>query len=330
MENIIPPIPALPQEVIDAINSESLAIFVGAGVSRLIGCEGWNGLARNLIDKCFNTTNGTERCINEEQKEILSNSKDCKKVISICYEILKNNHEDLFFEELERSLKKDEEIDLPIYTEVYNLLQGTVEGIEDISGIYLTTNADEHFDEYFNDKTKIISNPDEFRSEDIGEIKLYHVHGTISQKDTLVFTVSQYFKRYNDKKFLDVLREIFDTYVILFIGYGLDEFEVIDFLFTKLGLEDKEYDKIELKDFLLKGYTTDGSHELDFDNLYYNKLGITVLGYDLGDDSDDKNYAQLYDVLINWNEEISDRETRIYEATEEMMGIIHEHERPKE
>jgi hypothetical protein len=49
VSNGISRIPEVPGEVRDAVNNGTLAVFIGAGVSRLVGCEGWDTLARNLI-----------------------------------------------------------------------------------------------------------------------------------------------------------------------------------------------------------------------------------------------------------------------------------------
>ena len=50
--NLIPSIPDLPSELYVAHLQEKLAIFIGAGVSRLAGCESWEVLAANLLSIC--------------------------------------------------------------------------------------------------------------------------------------------------------------------------------------------------------------------------------------------------------------------------------------
>ena len=42
------PIPELPSEIKEAVDREELAVVVGAGASRLMGCMGWDELARNM------------------------------------------------------------------------------------------------------------------------------------------------------------------------------------------------------------------------------------------------------------------------------------------
>ena len=53
MSSKITPMPSLRKEILNAVNNENLAVFIGAGVSRLVGCLGWDELAKNLVNRCF-------------------------------------------------------------------------------------------------------------------------------------------------------------------------------------------------------------------------------------------------------------------------------------
>ena len=46
-------VPQLPTEIKDAVDSGDLAVFTGAGASRLIGCKGWEDLAQDLVTCCY-------------------------------------------------------------------------------------------------------------------------------------------------------------------------------------------------------------------------------------------------------------------------------------
>ena len=37
----------------DALEDRELVIFIGAGVSRLLGCKSWDDLATDLLKKCL-------------------------------------------------------------------------------------------------------------------------------------------------------------------------------------------------------------------------------------------------------------------------------------
>ncbi len=56
-DELILPIPTVPKEILEAVNTNTLAIFIGAGVSRIMGCKGWDELASNLIKRCASITN---------------------------------------------------------------------------------------------------------------------------------------------------------------------------------------------------------------------------------------------------------------------------------
>jgi len=72
----------LPPEILEAVNNENLVVFIGAGVSRLIGCRGWDQLAQNLVNRCFSAKKEDgSSCINFKEKETISQYRDHKKMM---------------------------------------------------------------------------------------------------------------------------------------------------------------------------------------------------------------------------------------------------------
>ena len=45
-------IPHLPNEIITALDRKKLAVFLGAGVSRIIGCQGWDEQSKYMVKIC--------------------------------------------------------------------------------------------------------------------------------------------------------------------------------------------------------------------------------------------------------------------------------------
>lgn len=305
----------LPPEILDAVNNEKLVVFIGAGVSRLVGCKGWDRLGQNLINRCFMTKKGDgSSCINFKEKETISQYRGHKKIITICYFILKHDgFENIFFEELEKSLGADPELVKPpnIYDELYGL-----------RGIFVTTNADKHFDRKFN-PSQILYKIEDFNPSIIDRTKLYHIHGSIVDRDSLVFTVPQYIKRYNNPQFRRFLEAILNSkeYVVLFVGYGMEEFELIDFLVTKL---DSNKDK-ELKHFILRPFYKGEESILEFEEFYYNSMGIRVLPYE----KDEKGYYQLYEIIKDWNSEISQVSGYLYDSYQRIDDAVESFEEGK-
>lgn len=277
------PVPEIPDAIIEAANNNELVLFIGAGVSRLIGCDGWGSLAWELLKSCFKNNYLTFK-----EKESLKNNGDHKKLITICYHIFKkNDNETEFFDIMKKSLKETaeekEKIKEPnIYDEISRM-----------KGIYVTTNADTHFE-------RLVHNPyyqiDDLNIENINRSKLFQIHGSIKDPETLVFTVPQYFARYSHKPFKQFLSHIFDTKTVLFLGYGIAEFEVLDFI-----LQGKK----ELKHYYLSPFYEADQNLLNFESMYYKDLGITLIGY-----SKDKNgYNQLNTVITEWAKKINQLST---------------------
>jgi len=105
MKNDLPRIPDLPNPIVDAVNHKSLAVFLGAGVSRLCGCLSWDGLCRTLLDKVssFKTPDGSFY-IDASDIDNLMKRFGQKKVLTICYEIFEDHGKrDTFYEILEVS-----------------------------------------------------------------------------------------------------------------------------------------------------------------------------------------------------------------------------------
>lgn len=301
-------LPIVPDEIKEAVNNKKLVIFVGAGVSRIIGCKGWDDLANDLVNVCYVTIdNGTKkRILNFQQKEALKKEFDNKKKISICYELLKDsNNTSIFYDEFNKALKCDDSL-----KEKYDIYKE----INDLCGINITTNADCYFDNFFI-KFNVFSSIEQFNKENILELRhLYKIHGTQNNQDSLIFTTVKYIERYRNSDFIKFLRRIFNgDNIILFIGYGLAEFELLEYLMLK-----NETDTNQLNNFSLMPYYSYEEYKLKYENHYYNSLGIKVIPYEI----DDNGYSQLYEVMKFWNSEIHQISDLINNDQKELSELI--------
>lgn len=288
MSNGISPIPPVPQSIKDAINRGNLAVVIGAGVSRLVGCDGWGDLARNLINRCLK-----QKIINFKEKETLSQIQDHKKTLTICYHLFNNNHlADIFYEEMRSALKEGRFDDAPqFYKDIYKL-----------RGLFLTTNADTHFDWLFREPNRLVRLGD-FNANRIDKTNLYHIHGSIRDRESLVFTVSEYISRYNNPEFREFLERIFREYTVLFLGYGVSEFEILDFILQRNPRANREESRREEpRHYILSPFYRGEENILEYEQTYYNDIGINVLGYE----KDINGYLQLINVVSAWNKEINE------------------------
>lgn len=199
---MIKQIPDIPDQIVEAVNRNTLAVFIGAGVSKTLGCDGWNDLSERLINRCIRTGNSNgSPCLVEQDADVLRDY-DNKKKITICKQILDESEcEAAFFDEIEESLKADPN---KLKTRnIYNELPG-------FRALFITTNMDEHFDVKFT-PPKIACQAEDFTKE-LDRNKLYHIHGKLSDPASMVLTIPQYLTRYNTQEFKNFLTSIFAKY----------------------------------------------------------------------------------------------------------------------
>src|SRR5574344_903911 len=95
----IQPVPPLPSEVIEAKKNHTLVLFIGAGVSRIDGCESWDSLSHRLLDKCY-----SQEIINYKEYKRLE-LYGAKELLSIVKGLLENaGKQNTFYSEFKRSL----------------------------------------------------------------------------------------------------------------------------------------------------------------------------------------------------------------------------------
>jgi len=280
-------IPELPDEIVQAGLNGELVIFVGAGVSMLLGFPSWGGLAWEAL--CALRERGL---LNFSELEQLKNL-DPKKQLSIAMQIAEENKYDL---------------DLTGY------LKGKVEGnsiyksINDIGCACVTTNYDEllapRFNEAKDDPVKStsikpkevirISDKSKFFAKHLDEPgTVVHLHGTISSRETMVVTTKRYLEHYDHENVKHFLRELFAKKIVLFIGYGLEEAEILEHILRRGAVESTQ----DRRRFALQGYFR--SQEPLYKNLhqYYEKsFGVHLIGFV----RDHKDYTQLEAIIRDW------------------------------
>jgi hypothetical protein len=134
---------------------------------------------------------------------------------------------------------------------------------------------------------------------------LYQIHGAKSDRGSLVFTVPQYIERYQHPKFTDFLKDIFNKHTVLFVGYGLSEFEILDYVIEKYAERESAATKRQTgtNRYTLQGYQESEVGRLELDCYYYAELGLTVIPYRMSDSLDHK---QQVNVLRHWGDQKRD------------------------
>lgn len=296
--------------IIEAANKNNLVVFVGAGLSRLCGFPSWDKLATSLIDFCTTDPNCD---FNYEQNDMIKiKIKDNKELISIAKDILHNTYggDDTYFKKIYEIFNINNICD----EESIDNKKRIVDSMNILTNRIVTTNVDNLLDENkyvaydaksFNDSKKANVHS-----------KILHIHGSILNPSTIVFTNKDYLKRYNEHWFKKAMQDIFinDTEaVILFIGYGLSELQVLDFV-----VQPDQIEIFKKKRFLLQGYYRSEEKLFDVESKFYEQYGITLISYE----KDEKSFRKIIDVLEFLKNEVGLKSNHIANQLEKTIKIL--------
>ena len=270
------------ENILRAFENRKMIFFVGAGVSRIMGIPGWDDLSSKLIKKAFPSY--------QEQNIILRDIPNSKERITIAYkEFEKNGKLQEFYKIFGEGMSPQKEI--------FDNTENIYEILNRFDAFFLTTNADNLFED-------VLGHAVCHENYDINIIKsehhrrqnhLFYLHGHYTSdidpdKNNLVFTATQYVNRYNDQDFVQFLTTIFlEDNVIVFIGYGLNEFELIDYVVTKTGYNEDSPKKV----YVLYGFCENDDVLYEAKKSYFDALNIEIIPYNLTQ----KGYIALIDVL---------------------------------
>lgn len=285
-------------EIYTAIRNGELVIFLGAGVSNLLGLPRWNDLAKTLLDDAINDNVLT---LIDKTLILAEINSDSKKIISIIFEKFKlYEKEEIFYQHLSKHLTIDK-----------NKLIGSpvIDLVRSIPALYITTNADNTLDDYF--EKDIIYYDNNYADWRRTNPALIQIHGKVTLPSSLVFTSKQYIDRYTNEYFIDYLESVFCTgQTVLFIGYSLNEFELLERISRNLNKGQNS------KIFTLQPYFSYQSALENSFNLYFKSLNITQIPYII----DIYGYSTLNLILSDWIQKFKDRS--LFLITEERVSNI--------
>ncbi len=297
-------LPDLPPEISQSALEGGFVLFVGSGVSMLVDLPSWSGLAwKALQDLC------QRGCTNYSELEQLKNL-DPKKQLSIAKIIASENGTDL---DLKKYLARDTS-DIGIY-----------KYLNRIGCVCVTTNYDELLSPRFQIKTDPsttaytitrVTRKEEFHAGLLNEPgTVIHLHGSVGFPDTMILTTEEYLKHYDHRTVQNFLMELFEKKTVLFMGYGLDEAEILEHILRRAGVKYTE----EKKRFTLQGFFISQDPLYRRLYAYYKKsFGIHLIGYI----RDYKDYGQLEDISKTWAEQIEVRPTALVDDLDFMKGVL--------
>ena len=279
-------IPDLPPRIVRAALDGDLVLFVGAGVSRLLQLPSWDGMAKRQLESLRE-----KGALNYSELEQLS-SLDPKKQLSIAIQIA-----------------EDKKIPLDLTAGLTGFSEGNsiYKSINDIGCVCVTTNYDTLLSPRYTDTEDGSTTPaivnriykkDEFLVSHLDTPgTVIHLHGAVSDQSTMVIKTSDYLEHYDARFVQDFLGDLFARKTVLFIGYGLEEAEVLEHILRRGGVGKSE----EQKRFVLQGYYL--IQKPLYENLhsyYWKSFGVHVIGFV----RDHKDYKQQEAIFDDWGRRI--------------------------
>jgi hypothetical protein len=296
-----------PDQVIkDAAKHGELVVFVGAGVSKLCGSPDWRGFADQVVGKL--EKGGVLSFLEAEQLRGLGNSR---RTLSIAMELAKKQDINIDFDGILHPAKPN-----PVGVELYELLSS-------LRPVFVTTNYDKWLDDNgpgelspevrTGGESEPAKRPTQrskyYLREHLSSALLaergavIHLHGSYTDPNLMVVSLKDYIEHYADLRVQAFLNAMFKNYTVLFVGYGLAELEILDYIIR--SNESLRTDTAEPRHFLLYAHRSTESVQTGFmEDFFRDQCGVRVIKYCI----DAKGYQEVVEVFKGWNTELDVRD----------------------
>ena len=327
MATEILPIPNVPPGLREAALRGNLIPFIGAGVSILAGCPGWSDFADSALHWLIN--NGTLSYSQLDQIRHLP----ARVRLSLARNLAKDNKTQINYTALLHPRpQREHQKGRRIYHSLFAL--GTT---------FVTTNYDLWLDEAIPEASpvatpivaapntsiapmRIVYRPEEFLPSLLTQPRtVIHLHGSARDPDTMILTTGDYIRLYSaygrsssdpdtENRVLTFLDFLFRQKTVLFVGYGLEELEILEYI-----LEKGPHRRVEAKHYILQGFF---SHQQtlmrNLASYYLNECGIELIPFR----RDEKDWDQLLDVVDAFAREMPATSPLMLQKMQDMEALL--------
>jgi SIR2-like domain len=323
-------VPRVPDALREAAQLGILIPFVGAGASRLAGCPGWGELADDAF-KCF-IDQGRFSYAQLAQISGLPPRVKLSLAVSLQDQFqIKIDFKALLHPVDRREHSKGRQL--------YAILGR-------LGRTFVTTNYDQWLDEDLREPTlsahgvataisdamprrrDVFVEPHQLTAANLNrEGAVLHLHGSLQKPEDMVITTRDYVKHYaNDRRLkptdpenpvLTFLDALFRTKTVLFIGYGLEELEILEYVILKAKHLNT---RLQPKHFILQGFL---SHERELMlsmRRYYRECGIELLPFL----RDQRDWDQLIEVLDSFARAVPASSLAVLQELDDMEGLLND------
>ena len=319
--------PRIPNGLRQAAQRGRLVIFVGAGVSKLAGCPDWPEFAdaalRDLVQ---------QGKFSHGQLAQVSHLHPRVK-LSIARRLQSEHKASIDFRSILHPSGKTNEKGRRLYANLSKL-----------GNKFVTTNYDEWLDEPFSipeisvkpsadssTPTTLQTRTVIYRIEEIIPSKInnanvvIHLHGSVKHPEGMILTTQDYVRHYaNDRgpeapdvenRILTFLEYLFREKTILFVGYDLEELEILEYVITKAT--QPRSSEPEARHYLIQGFFTHEQELVRSLKSYYRESGIQLIPFV----KDLKGWDQLLDVVERFARDVPASDL-VLEDFVQMEGLL--------
>lgn len=279
------------KQFIDDITKDTF-IFLGAGFTKQVGYKIWEELVQQAINEFWYLK--LKGDLKDDQKLTWSIKNELSAHVNKMYvmDYLRSLDENKYYEVIENIFEEDSK---KIKTDIIDIIKPLV---RDPKYKFLQTNIDNSFEKTCSISESVIRINPNF-SEDV---KLNYLHGRIDKRPSWILTQEDYLLNYqsDDSSLMRFLIGIFKKYTVLFIGYSLSDYEILQII-SKSRINSTQPENLRRHYIFMPTYESIENELLINEDIYRKNFGINMIkfnieqrGYDLLND----NLKNLVDVII--------------------------------
>ncbi len=326
-------IPDPPEGLREAALRGNLVLFVGAGASRLAGCPGWDEFADQALHQLIK-----KRHLSHAQFAQIKHLSPRVK-LAIATNIATEKKTTIDYDSLLPTPGSAHEQGKRLYASLFKL-----------GRVFVTTNYDRWLDTPIVETMPAAAPAETPTTPATGSMTVIHrqvdflpaalalpntvihIHGSVNEPSGMVLTTRHFVERYandhrtsdpiDENRTLTLLEHLFANYTVLFVGYGLEELEILEYVILKAKRQ-QHGEEIEARHYLLQGFF--GHEETvkrSMQEYYRRDCGIQLISFV----RDEQDHAQVLDVLEHFSQVIPARTPLVLEQTQTLRRLASEME----